>query len=410
MTQVIDRNIVKFGLYGFLKNLKLFEPFFYLYLLSIGLSYFQIGLILSVRELSAYVFEIPTGVVADLWGRKKTMLLCFALYSLSFAMYYVAHAFWLLIPASLLFGLGDALRLGTHKAIIFDYLDDTGKGHLRTRVYGFTRALSQVGLALSALGAGGIVLWRENYHAGFLFSIIPYLLAFGLVLTYPSSSHEASVNRRGRLWERLRKHLAQSLTALRKVKNLRLALVNSAIYDGAFKAGKDYIQPLLQSFVLAAAAPGTRIGADGRSGTVLISAFYLLIYLLSAVSAQKAYKVEELFKKPEKALNVLFLSNVALFCGTGLFAAESLPIVFMLFTLLFVSKNLRRPMLLDYLTESVEPAQRATMLSVESQLRSLAVVVLAPVLGLVADVYSIGGMFLILAGLLAALYVFFLKF
>ncbi len=75
--------------------------------------------------------------------------------------------------------------------------------------------------------------------------------------------------------------------------------------------------------------------------------------------------------------------------------------------LLFVSKNLRRPILLDYLTENIEPSQRATMLSIESQLRSLTVVVLAPVLGLAADAYSVGGMFMILSGLLAALYVFF---
>ncbi len=410
---VIDRNIVKFALYGFLKNLKFFEPFFYLYLLSIGLNYFQIGMILSVREISTYLFEIPTGVIADVWGRKRSILLCFVLYSVSFTVYYTAHTFWALIPASMIFGLGEAFRLGTHKAIVFDYLDDKAMKHLRTRVYGFTRAVAQLGLALSAIGAGAIVIWTSNYRAGFIFSIIPYFLAFGLVLTYPRSTHETSVIHRGQLWRRLKKHTIDSLTQLRRAKDLRLLLINSTLYDGAFKAGKDYIQPMIQAFVLgtvAAANQGASTTGNDNADTLLISAFYVVIYLLSAVSAQKAYVFKNLFSGPARPLNILFLLNAAAYCAIAIFADRSLPLLLACFISLFLLMNVRRPILLDYLTEYIDPAQRATMLSIESQLQSLAIILLAPAMGLVADRFSIGVMFLVLSGILALLYAFFLRF
>jgi len=409
---IIDRNIVKFGFYGFFKNLKFFEPFFYLYLLSIGLNYFQIGIILAVRELSTYVFEIPTGVIADIWGRKRSILLCFILYSLSFLVYYIAGTFWILIPASVVFGLGEAFRLGTHKAIIFDYLDDRGIGGQKARVYGFTRSVSLVGSALSAIGAGTLVLWTENYRAGFLFSIIPYLTAFGLVLTYPSSRHDRSLGGKG-IWKRLKAHAMESMASLKNVRDLRLSLVNSAIYDSAFRAGKDYIQPMIQTMVLAGAAAGARgMEVDTEQGayTLLISGFYLVIYLISAVCSKKAHLFEKLCKSSECSLNLLFILNAAAFLAVGIFAGVNLPLLILFFIMLFVFFNLRRPILLDYMTEHIEPQQRATMLSIDSQLRSLGVIVLAPAMGLLADHFSFSVMFTALAAVLGLLYVLFLRF
>jgi len=62
--------LFKFSAYGFLKNLRFFEPFLYLFFLENGLSYFQIGILISVREIFVNLFEIPSGAVADLTGRR----------------------------------------------------------------------------------------------------------------------------------------------------------------------------------------------------------------------------------------------------------------------------------------------------------------------------------------------------
>ncbi len=407
MQVVRNRNIIKFGLYGFLKNLKFFEPFFYLYLLSIGLSYFQIGVILSVREITTYVCEIPTGVIADIWGRKRAMLLCFVFYNVSFIGYYLAGTFWILIPASVVFGIGEAFRLGTHKAIIFDYLDHRGITHLRTQVYGFTRAIAQLGAALSAIGAGSVVILTENYRAGFLYSVIPYALAFGLVLSYPPLPHTAAVRGFSQLWQRLKNHLREGVINLRKIRELRLSLVNSAVYDGAFMAARDYIQPTIQLFVMGSIAAGTHeITKPGNEigDTVLISGFYLVAYLVSALSSQKSHIFKTVFGASERALNILFLVNAATFLAVAVFADVNLVLVLLAFLTLFAFQNIRRPILLDYLAQHTEKTQRATMLSIDSQLRSMTVIVLAPVLGLIADFFSIQMMFFALTVLLFLLH------
>jgi len=69
-----DIQYYKFCSYGFLKNLRFFEPFLLLFFMEKGLSFFQIGLLYSIREIGIYILEIPTGIFADTLGRKRTML------------------------------------------------------------------------------------------------------------------------------------------------------------------------------------------------------------------------------------------------------------------------------------------------------------------------------------------------
>ncbi len=69
-----DLQYAKFSAYGFLKNLKLFEPFLILFLLDKGLSFTLIGTLYAYRELMSSLLEVPTGVIADAVGRRRTMV------------------------------------------------------------------------------------------------------------------------------------------------------------------------------------------------------------------------------------------------------------------------------------------------------------------------------------------------
>ena len=75
----------KFRLYGFFKNLRFFEPYLIVMLLVyLGDSDFPlltIGMLFLVQEVFTYLFEIPSGILADKFGRKNELLLCFLFYS-----------------------------------------------------------------------------------------------------------------------------------------------------------------------------------------------------------------------------------------------------------------------------------------------------------------------------------------
>ena len=82
-----DIQYYKFCAYGFLKNLRFFEPFLILFFLEGDLSYLQIGMIYTIREVIRNIFEIPSGLAADVLGRRRTMITSFSLYIISFLIY-----------------------------------------------------------------------------------------------------------------------------------------------------------------------------------------------------------------------------------------------------------------------------------------------------------------------------------
>ena len=68
----------RFSLYGFLKNQQYYDPFMILAFRQMGLSFFMIGLLVAFREVIINLMEIPSGAIADLFGRRKSMILSFA--------------------------------------------------------------------------------------------------------------------------------------------------------------------------------------------------------------------------------------------------------------------------------------------------------------------------------------------
>ena len=134
--------LFRFSLYGFLKNQRYFEPFLVLALLEKGMSFFAIGGLIAFRELATNLFEIPSGSIADLLGRRRAMLVSFGAYLLSFVLFWLAQQPVWLWPAMLLFSVGEAFRTGTHKAMIFEWLRQQGRTSEKTKVYGHTRSWS----------------------------------------------------------------------------------------------------------------------------------------------------------------------------------------------------------------------------------------------------------------------------
>ena len=91
------------------------------------------------------------------------MMLSFAAYIASFALFGLAEGVALLFAAMALFGVGEAFRTGTHKAMIFTWLRLEGRTDDRTRVYGYTRSWSKYGSALSVVLAAVFVYYSDSY-------------------------------------------------------------------------------------------------------------------------------------------------------------------------------------------------------------------------------------------------------
>ena len=240
----------RFALYGFLKNLRFFDPFILLIFMETGLSFFQIGLLYTIRDVTTNIFEIPSGVYADAFGRKKSMIVSFVAYIFSFIIFYFSTHFSTHAIAMIFFALGEAFRSGTHKALILAYLNLNQMQHLKVEYYGKTRAASQLGSAVNAIIATGLVLYSGSYRYIFVASIIPYVFNLINLATYPNELDEQRMfMKKGEILSQIKTTL-KTFFVIFKDRYAVQAILNSAGFTAFFKSSKDYLQPILQVFAM----------------------------------------------------------------------------------------------------------------------------------------------------------------
>jgi MFS family permease len=98
--------INKFYLASFLKNQTYFVPIIILFFQDLGLDYSQIFWIFTAGSIFAFILEIPTGILADLYGKRTSIIWSKFIIFLSFIAFALASNFWGLLLANLLFELG----------------------------------------------------------------------------------------------------------------------------------------------------------------------------------------------------------------------------------------------------------------------------------------------------------------
>jgi MFS family permease len=398
-----DIQYYKFCAYGFLKNLRFFEPFLILFFLEKDITFLQIGILYTIRELTRNIFEIPSGVAADVLGRRRTMISSFALYIASFLLYSVSDSMLILSAATTVFGLGEAFRTGTHKAMIFDYLHSRGWSDQKVRYYGHTRSWSQAGSAVSALFAAALVFYSGRYMHIFLWSTLPYFLGLVLIMSYPEwLDGRSSGAKSPDIWKATRNTILDFWHSLRHPGILR-GILNVSSHGGYYRAVKDYLQPVIQS--LALSLPFLIDMNTERKSALLIGFIYFFIYFLSSAVTRRSGRFASLFSTLSTPLNITLTAGFAAGILSGLFYRFDLMVPAVgFFILVYLLENLRLPAGISWFTENLNPRILATALSVESQGKSLFTAILALGMGILADLFGPGtALLLISSGMLILL-------
>jgi len=407
--QPFERNLqyYKFCAYGFLKNLRFYEPFLMLFFLEKGLTFFQIGGLYAAREILINVMEIPSGLLADVMGRKRAMIVSFLAYIVSFLVFYFAQAYWLLFAAMALYAFGDAFRTGTHKAMIFDYLKERGWSNCKTHYYGNTRAWSQRGAAVSALIAAILVHRQGSYAPVFLLTIVPYLFDLFLVAGYPKAldgTRGSSLSLAG-VKQEFATVFISLIDSFKKPDNIR-SVVNQALHSGFYKASKDYLQPLLK--MLALGMPFFLLWEDKERTAVLTGVVYSVLYALTSFASSQSGPFSKKFKNLATPLNATMIVGISLGLLSG--AAHHLgftAVAVILYFGIYIAENLRKPMGIAYVSEGMNQKSLASALSVESQTETFFSALIAIGLGFFSSLWGLGQGLAFIAGLCLILAVVF---
>ena len=379
----------RFSAYGFLKNLRLFEPFLILIFRDGGLTFLQIGLLYSVRDLSNNILEIPTGVFADTFGRRKSMVLAFISNILSFIVFYAYSEFYIYILAMILFAFGEAFRSGTHTALILEYLRLNDMEDKKVAYYGRTRSASQLGSAINAVLAAGLLFYTGDYRTMFLATTIPYLIDLVNLATYPKIL-DGDLKQVGAstIWVQIRITVKDFIGIFRKGSALR-AILNSASFTALFKATKDYLQPILESVALA--LPILLTLDDTKRSGMVIGLVYFFIYLLTSRASRYSDEVSRRFDNIAIPINLTFLVGSVFLLISGLATWLNLSLVsIFVFLGFYVLQNLRKPMNVAFISDQISNRVMASGLSVETQLASIMVAIVAPLIGALADAFGVG--------------------
>ncbi len=382
-----NRQYYKFSTYGFLKNLRFFDAFFILFLVESGMSYTQIGILYAVREIIINVFEIPSGIIADSFGRKSSLIASFIIYIISFIVFYLFTSFWMFMLAFSLYGIADAFRSGTHKGMMMDYLKSKSWANQKILYYGYTRSWSQKGSAVSSLIAGLLVFYSGQYQDVFLYSIIPYLLNLLLIISYPQELNRTNKKKKD---EQLKLTIHSLINTVKQPFVIQL-INTSALFSAYLKAVKDYIQPLMVNIALMIPL-FLQVDADKKNG-LFIGVFYFFIYIITSRASQLSAKTASKTHRniPYITLILGFVAGIA----CGVFYIYEMWILSMIFFVgVYVIENLRKPILTGYITDHVPGEILTSVLSVQSLLKTMITAFLALVFGMMADAYGIGASFI----------------
>lgn len=399
-----DIQYYKFCAYGFFKNLRFFDPFLLLFFYQKGLLFTQIGILYAVREICINLLEVPSGLIADIFGRKRVMIFSFMAYIASFLFFYLINSFIGFVFAFVLYGIGDAFRTGTHKAMILAYLKSKGWTDYKTRYYGRTRAWSQRGSAIASLISAVIVFYTCKYEYIFLFSILPYFVDLINLSTYPTFLNGESKIGKIQLGQLFKAYVIALKKAFSGFSSVRILLTTSS-YTGFYKAIKDYLQPLLLG--LAVYMPLVDEVNEAQRSAVVIGMVYFFIFLLAAFASRKAHLIEPWFANSYNALTFvqLFGWSGALVAGVFYLIDWNVAAVAS-FTFVLLVQNVRRPIALNYVSSNFEDKIMATVMSAESQSETIFTALFALCLGVLIDFFGLGIGLVILSSLLIVFYLF----
>ena len=389
MTFTRDNQFRKFCAYGFLKNLIFFEPFLILFLLDAKLSYTQIGLLVGFQMITQNILEIPGGILADSMGRRRTMMASFAFYIAAFIFFFFSYRIAGFTLAMFLFALAEALRTGTHKAMIFDYLKLHGWQSEKVAYYGITRAWSQRGSALSALLAAWFVIVTHNYRMIFILSTIPYIIDLFLVATYPKALDGSKT---GFVLSEIRTNYSRNIKEFFysfKKPGLLKTTINNSIYSGYYKGVKDFLQPILAA--LALTIPVMTQWSDEQRSALVVGIVYFFVYQATSYASRKASAFSKLTRNLQQALSLSLIIGLLAGIVSGILYYAGYPALSVTFyIIIYLIENLRKPIAISETANQLDTDIMATVLSTASQFETLFSALFSAMLGILADLFGLG--------------------
>lgn len=361
------RSLYVFLIFQFFKDLQFFGALAVnFYLDWARLDYTRIFLLEGFFVAAVFLLEVPTGVVADKWGRKPSLLLGSLLSGAGFVLFGLVNHYSLFFLANFLCAAGMTFYSGADKALLHELAGHAGQKEQsrlwQTRAGAFSSAGMMLGpMAGAALAGSRLLPYPWSLSLMFILSGGMFLVSGTVLLFLQEPKQE----------EKIIHPLQEGLKGIRHIFThppLRSLAWNSSLISALTFFIFWFYQSLGRSTSLPLWTNGLLCAAFNGLGMVLLGA---------APRLEKALGLNRL-------LFLTALLPAAGFAAVSGFTANpwvTIPLIILIASM----KLLRGPLMTDLVNLQTQSKNRATVLSGISMLERAVIGILYPVVGWAAD-------------------------
>jgi MFS family permease len=334
--------------------------------------------------IAAVLGEVPTGIVADTFGRKTSLVAGVALMSLSIFAWAVAPTVPLIVLAYAGLAIGVTFLSGAEDAFFYESIQISGRASSYTRLVGLAGATM---LGATAIGSASSGLFASiDLILPFLIAGVSLLATLGIVLTFKEPQIEVKVD--GQTPKSYGEILRQSFALMRAGPALRSPMLYLALVPmAALILETFFLQP--QAVVL-----GVPIAGIG----VLVMATQFTNMAGSTWADRIATRLGE--------GRVLYIVPIIIVLSLILLALFQVPFSLLWIALISFVTAVLRPLVLNRIQSQVSDHVRATILSMQSLMATLLLAMSEPILGVMADRSGLSAAYIALAAGLGILVLF----
>lgn len=368
-----SKNIPRLYLVKISKWFNMVMPIVVLFYQSNNMGMHEIFVLKAIYSIAIVAMEIPSGWMADVWGRKKTLVLGSILGSAGFLIYSFSYGFWAFVIAEIILGVGHSFVSGADSAMLYDSLKADKKTDKYVREEGRITSVGNFAEAIAGIVGGFLAAISLRTPFYFQFAVAAIAIPAALTMIEPKLHTAEHIHSIKKLVQNIRNTFVSD-------KNLRIAILLSAVTGTATLTFAWFVQPYFKA-----------IGLSVELFGILWTALNLTVGLSSVF----AYKAENFLGRKWSILFVVITLAIAYFLSGAFISYWGMAFLF----LFYLVRGLATPIFKNYINQYTESEVRATMLSVRNFVIRITFAGIGPLLGWITDNISLNKAF-VLAGIL----------
>jgi MFS family permease len=368
-----DKNISRLYLIKISKWFNIVMPVIVLFYQDNGMNMQEIFTLKAIYSVAIVAMEVPSGWMADVWGRKKTLFIGSFLGASGFLIYSFSFGFWAFVVAEIVLGIGHAFVSGADSAMLYDSLKASGKTEKYVKHEGRIASAGNFAEAIAGVVGGllAAISLRTPFYFQFAVAAIAIPAAFTLVEPkIHSIEHIHSV-------KKIVRNIKSTLTHNH---DLRISILLSAITGTATLTFAWLVQP----YFLAIGLP-----------IELYGIFWTALNLTVGFSSVFAHKVEIFLGKKYSIFAIILLISLGYFLSGIIISYWGIAFLF----LFYLIRGIASPILKNYINQYAQSEIRATILSVRDFIIRIIFAVIGPLLGWITDNINLESAFILAGGI-----------